>query len=91
MDQLDELAYRLLRNKMLQIPNQADYPKSNIIPPMIYDETLGMYTMTAYFVDPGKSIKFNLLLRIPLIVGQSWLSANLGFGSVHVCVCVPHK
>ncbi len=23
-----------------------------------------------------------------IIVGQSWLLANLGFGSIHVCVCV---
>ncbi len=27
-------------------------------------------------------------LTVQFIVGQSWLSANLGFGSVSVCVCV---
>ncbi len=34
------------------------------------------------------SIFPSLLWEKVLFVGQSWLSANLGFGSVSVCVCV---
>ena len=30
------------------------FPSDNIIPPLNYDPGLDMYTMTAYFVDPGK-------------------------------------
>ena len=44
-------------SRYFQIPLDSDgFPPDNIIPPLNYDPGLDMYTMTAYFVDPGKYV-----------------------------------
>ena len=55
---IDKTILKLISSSSFKIPLDTDgFPSDNIIPPLNYDPGLDMYTMTAYFVDPGKPFK----------------------------------